>query len=216
MEKEKCGLKERKSSDMSRRDFCITVAGICLVGAWSNLPPFASAENAPTEPEDLDKPTPWQDGDPEPIEKQVPAVEPEQTSNEAPPCQPMDDDRLEQPSPSHVWVTGYWWWTHRTYMWVPGYWAIPPRANYVYVSGHWTYRNNQWVYVRGGWATPDTTSIVVYPVPRPLLTALVITAPVRILRRHYLWGYYPARRVARRVNRRINRRVRRRQRRRGR
>jgi hypothetical protein len=210
MATEKSVSKERKRSGLSRRDFCKTVAGISLVGAWSTLSPFASAENVPVEPEDLDVPTPLQEGDPKPIEKQIPAVEPEQTSNEAPPCQPIEDERPEQPSPNHVWVTGYWWWTNRTYMWVPGHWAIPPHANYVYVSGYWTYKDNRWIYVRGGWAKPNTTSIVVYAGPRPRLTALVLTAPARIVRRHYLWGYYPSRRVARRVNRRINRRVNRR------
>jgi hypothetical protein len=202
--------KECKSLKMSRRSFCKAVGGISLAGASSTLALFASAEDVPAEPENLDEPTPWQEGDPEPIETDVPPEEPEQTSSEAPPSQPMDDDRPEQPSDDHVWVTGYWWWKNRTYMWVPGYWTLPPHTGYTYVSGYWTYKGNQWVYVRGGWAKPNTTAIVVYPRPRPVRTALVITAPRRIARRHYRWGYYPARRVQRRVTRRVNRRVNRR------
>lgn len=57
---------------------------------------FARAESAETkleEPENLDEPTQWQEGDPEPVEATIPANEPEQTSQEAPPSQPMDDDR---------------------------------------------------------------------------------------------------------------------------
>ena len=208
---EKKVKKEGKRSDMSRRSFCGVLAGISLVGASSKLALFASAQDVPSEPKNLDEPTPWQEGDPEPVEKKIPAEEPEQISTEAPPSQPMDDERPEQPSPDHVWATGYWWWTNRTYMWVPGYWVVPPQKNHVYVSGYWTYKGNQWVYVRGGWAKSGTTSIVVYPRPRPLLTAVVITAPRRIVRRHRLWGYYPARRVQRRVNRRVDRRVNRRQ-----
>ncbi len=206
MKEEKIMSMEGKRSDMSRRSFCKVMAGISLVGASNAMLLFASENDVPAEPKNLDEPTPWQEGDPEPVEMKIPAVEPEQTSTEAPPCQPIDDERPEQPSPDHVWVIGYWWWTNQTYMWVPGYWAVPPYKNYVYVSGYWTHVNNHWVYHRGGWAKPNTTSIVVYPSPRPLLTAFVITAPRRIVRRHPLWPYYPARRVSRRVNRRVNRR----------
>lgn len=197
---------EDRQSDMSRRSFCKVMAGISLVGASNTITLFASADDVPAEPENLDEPTPWQEGDPEPEEMKVPAEEPEQTSTEAPPCQPIDDERPDQPGPDYVWATGYWWWTNRTYRWVPGYWVVPPRKNYVYVSGYWSYKGNHWVYHRGGWAKPDTTVIVVYPGPRPILTALVITAPRRIVRRHRLWGYYPARRVYHRVRRRVNRR----------
>jgi hypothetical protein len=164
----------------------------------------------PAEPENLDEATPWQEGDPEPIEKKIPAEEPEQTSAEAPPSQPMDDERPEQPGPDYIWVTGYWWWTDRTYMWVPGYWALPPRTSYVYVSGYWTYRGIRWIYVRGGWAKPNTTAIVVYPRPRQLLAAFVITAPIRIVRRHRSWRHYHALRAYRRaVRRRPHRRLKR-------
>jgi hypothetical protein len=198
--------RESKETAMSRRKFCTTIAGISFVGALNSVSLLASPQDGPSEPEDLDVPTAWQEGDPEPVESEIPAEEPEQTSTEAPPCQPMDDDPPEQPSPDHVWVTGYWWWKNRTYMWVPGYWALPPQKNYVYVSGYWGYRGNRWVYVRGGWAKPNTTAIVVYPKPRPVLNALVITAPRRIVRRHQNWRYYPDRRVQRRVQRRVIRR----------
>jgi hypothetical protein len=206
MKKEKRGEKEGKRSGVSRRNFCKAVVGISLGGAWSTLALFASAEDVPAEPENLDEPTPWQEGDPEPVEKKVPAEEPEQISAEAPPSQPMDDERPEQPGPDYAWATGYWWWTNRTYMWIPGYWALPPRTNYVYVSGYWTYRGNRWVYVRGGWAKPNTTAIVVYARPRPLLTAFVITAPIRIVRRHRRWRHYHARRAHHRAVRRSHRR----------
>ena len=210
MKKEKSVEKKGKRSGMSRRNFCKAVAGISVVGAWNTLALFASAEDIPPEPENLDEPTPWQEGDPEPVEQNIPAEELEQTSTEAPPCRPMDDERPEQPSPDHVWVTGYWWWTNRTYVWVPGYWALPPRPGYVYVSGYWKYIGNRWGYVRGGWAKPNTTSIVVYPKPRPSLSAFVITAPSRIARRHHRWRHYSKRRFLHRVRRRRHRRLKRR------
>ena len=206
MKKEKKMKMEDKRSDMSRRSFCKVMVGISLVGVSNTMALFASEDDVPAEPKNLDEPTPWQEGDPEPVEMKIPAVEPEQTSTEAPPSQPMDDERPQQPNPDHVWVTGYWWWTNRTYKWVPGYWVVPRHKNYVYVSGYWAYEDKQWVYHRGGWAKPNTASIVLYPRPRPLLTAFVITAPRRIVRRHRLWRHYPARRVYYRVRRRVKRR----------
>lgn len=209
----KKGWNEKRDSnrtDMSRRDFCRVVAGISLFSASSAIELFASEEDIPLEPENLDEPTPWQEGDPDPVEMKIPALEPEQTSSEAPPSQPMDDERPDQPSVDHIWVTGYWWWTNKTYKWVPGYWVVPPHKNYTYVSGYWAYEGTKWVYHRGGWAKPNTSSIVVYPRPRPILTARVITAPRRIVRRHRRWRHHPARRVSRRVVRRQNRRVNRR------
>lgn len=206
MEKEKDTGWEIKRTFISRRSFCKTMAGISIVCASGTYDLFASEQNAPAEPENLDVPTPWQEGDPAPVEMEVPSVEPEQTSTEAPPCQPMDDDAPEQPSEDHVWVSGYWWWRNRSYVWVPGYWALPPNKGLVYIAGHWAYNGNQWIFVRGGWAQPDTTKIIVAPGPRPVLKALVITAPRRIVRRHIRWGYFPDRRIRRRVTRRVTRR----------
>ena len=111
MKKEKKGEKESKQFGVSRRNFCKVVAGISLGGTWSTMALLAYAEDAPAEPENLDEATPWQEGDPEPVEQKVPAEEPDQTSAEAPPSQPMDDERPDQPGPEYVWVTGYWWWT---------------------------------------------------------------------------------------------------------
>ena len=190
-----------QQSGISRRDFGKVVAGIALVGACSPQALFAAADEVPAEPDDLDVPTPWQEGDPKPEEIKIPAVEPEQTSAEAPPSRPMEDKRPRQPAHDYAWVDGYWWWTRSTYMWVPGYWAIPPHANYTYISGFWTYKGHHWVYVRGGWAQPDAPVIVVYPRPRLILMAFVFTAPRRIIRRHHRWHHYHARRVIRRRRR---------------
>lgn len=153
----------------------------------------AATEPIPEEPKDLDEPTEWQEGDPEPTEAKIPATEPEQTSKEAPPGRPMDDDRGEQPGPNYAWAYGYWWWSNGKYVWVPGYWVVPPEPTYVYVPGYWTYSGTTWVYVRGGWGKPNTTKVVVYSNPRPVLTAFVFTAPIRIYRRNHYWRHHRAR-----------------------
>ena len=101
---------------VSRREFFKVISGVLLFGlSYSTL---AQAEDIPAEPENLDEPTIWQEGDPEPKEATVPATEPEQTSYEDPPGQPMDDDRGEQPDTNHKWVNGYWWWSNNQYVWI--------------------------------------------------------------------------------------------------
>ena len=179
---------------MYRRDLLKGAVGVTLLGGSGALVRSLSAEDVPPEPDNLDVPTPWQEGDPAPEEMAVPAQEPEQTSTEAPPSQPMDDERPAQPGPDYVWATGYWWWTGGQYVWVPGYWAVPPEPEYVYISGYWTYRSTSWVYVRGGWGRPGTTVVVAYPRPRRVVRVRVIRAPARIRRRHRSWRYYPNRR----------------------
>ncbi len=67
---------------LSRRDLLKTAA---VVTASSGLASLAWAEDVPPEPDNLDEPTPWQEGDPQPTEAQIPPTEPEQTSSEAPP-----------------------------------------------------------------------------------------------------------------------------------
>jgi len=185
----------------SRRKVIKALASIPVLSAGWAMIRVAVAEEAPPEPENLDEPTAWEEGDPEPEEAQVPATEPEQKSKEAPPCQPMDDDRGEQPDSSQVWVSGYWWWTDGKYVWVPGYWTVPPKVEYVYVPGYWTYQGEIWVYVRGGWGMPNTTTVVVYANPRPVLTLFVFTAPIRIVRRHRRWRHYHSRRRRHRPHR---------------
>ncbi len=190
MKKQKAEEKGYKQLGVPRRIFLKILMGITLL-SWTNiLPRLVLAEDVPAEPDNLDEPTPWQEGDPEPVEMTIPAEEPEQTSTEAPPSQPMDDERPPQPGPDYAWAYGYWWWTNGTYVWVPGYWVLPPQVDYVYVPGYWNYGGTTWVYIRGGWGRPNTTVIVTYPQPRPVLTAFVITAPIRIVRRHRRWRHH--------------------------
>ena len=168
---------------VTRREFIKTAAYgsvlYCSVGI--------ADDDTPPEPDNLDQATAWQEGDPAPREQTVPTVEPQQTSDEAPPSQPMEDDRGEQPTPSHKWVNGYWWWTDGEYVWVPGYWAVSPKPEWEYEAGYWEYQQTRWVYSRGGWRVMYTTSIVAYAHPRPVVWVWVIPAPPRIVRRHHSW-----------------------------
>jgi len=188
---------------LSRRDMLKAAVWLTVFGVPTRLALAQSDDEAvPEEPENLDEPTQWQEGDPEPVEATIPANEPEQTSQEAPPSQPMDDDRGTAPGEGHVWATGYWWWHNGSYAWVPGYWVAPPEPNVVWVSGYWTYQGTAWVYVQGGWGRPNTTVVVVKPQPRPVLTVFIIRAPRRIIRRNRRWKHHHHRRGRHRARRR--------------
>lgn len=175
---------------VSRRELLKGAVGVVVATGASR---FASAEDVPAEPDNLDEPTEWQEGDPPPQERQVPATEPEQTSQQAPPSQPMADNEGTPPTEDSQWVAGYWWWTNDEYVWVTGYWAVPPKPEYEYVPSYWIYQSNAWVYVPGGWGAANSTVVVQRAQPRPVLTALVITAPIRIVRRHRRWRHHHAR-----------------------
>ncbi|MBI3569201.1 MAG: YXWGXW repeat-containing protein [Gemmatimonadetes bacterium] len=56
-----------------------------------------------------------------------------------------------QPSPAHVWVSGYWRWWHDDYQWVAGHWERPPRHLHEWVAGHWEREPRGWFFVEGFW-----------------------------------------------------------------
>ncbi|HVW97944.1 MAG TPA: hypothetical protein VHA56_18380 [Mucilaginibacter sp.] len=59
--------------------------------------------------------------------------------------------RVPRPSPHHVWVSGEWVPSGRTYVYHEGYWAEPPRPRAVWVSGHWKHRHHGYIWVGGYW-----------------------------------------------------------------
>ena len=177
------------AASLSRRKILRLASGLPLLWLSLSAAGRSFGETIDDIPTDLDEPTAWREGDPEPLQLSVPAIEPEQTSNEAPPSRPINDDRGEAPGPDYRWVYGYWWWSDRRYIWVPGYWA--PR--YIYIPGRWNYRSNVWFYIRGGWGYSNAISVDLYAAPRPYRRVFVLPAPYRIARRNYRWPYYPAR-----------------------
>ncbi|HZV01477.1 MAG TPA: hypothetical protein VFF73_32490, partial [Planctomycetota bacterium] len=54
-----------------------------------------------------------------------------------------------RPSPSHVWIKGYWAW-HGHWVWNHGYWHVG-RAGHRWREGHWEHRGPHWHWVVGVW-----------------------------------------------------------------
>ncbi len=68
-----------------------------------------------------------------------------------PPPAPPEDVVTQQPTPSAVWIAGYYGYDGYRYYWVAGHWEIPPPEFRVFVRPHWVYRGGAYVYVRGYW-----------------------------------------------------------------
>ncbi len=69
------------------------------------------------------------------------------------PPQPPPPSELQtaQPTPSAVWIYGFYDFDGYRYQWVPGHWEIPPPNSAAFVRPHWRYRGGSYVYVRGYW-----------------------------------------------------------------
>ena len=58
---------------------------------------------------------------------------------------------LEQPSPKHVWIAGYWTYRDNHYVWIAGRWELPPRDGAVWVAPRWQQEGNAYRYYEGYW-----------------------------------------------------------------
>jgi len=68
-----------------------------------------------------------------------------------PPPPPPAELQTAQPTPSALWVYGYYDYDGYRYLWVPGHWEIPPPNAVAFVRPHWRYRGGSYVYIRGYW-----------------------------------------------------------------
>jgi hypothetical protein len=54
------------------------------------------------------------------------------------------------PSPTNVWVPGYWSWNNG-WQWVAGHWEQPPQRMTTWVPGQWEPQGSNWVWRPGRW-----------------------------------------------------------------
>ncbi len=82
---------------------------------------------------------------------------------EAPPPPPREVI-IARPSPSHVWIGGYWGFEAGRRVWVPGRWDLPPRGGVVWVAPRWVRHGHGYVFIPGVWREvgvhPRTTVVV--------------------------------------------------------
>lgn len=101
-----------------------------------------------------------------------PAPQPNTISLPDAPPPPQREYIVEQPSPYHVWVGGYWGFRGGRRVWVGGHWDLPPRTNVVWVEPRWERRGNVYVFVDGYWR--DATPIRYAPPPGPAPREVVV------------------------------------------
>ena len=68
-----------------------------------------------------------------------------------PPPPPPREVIVERPSPTHVWISGYWGWREGRHIWIPGHWEMPPRVRAIWVEPRWERRGDGYVLVEGYW-----------------------------------------------------------------
>ncbi len=77
------------------------------------------------------------------------------------------------PSPSHVWVQGYWSFAGGRYLWVPGSYVVAPQPGATWVPARWVFRDGAWYFEPGRWAargvavTPPPPAYQPPPPPPP-------------------------------------------------
>src|ERR1700690_273146 len=69
---------------------------------------------------------------------------------QAPPV-PQVDVVIAQPSPQHVWLTGYWTWRDNQYEWMAGHWELPPSSNSSWTSPRGEREGNAYRFHEGYW-----------------------------------------------------------------
>lgn len=69
----------------------------------------------------------------------------------APPPPIRQEVVYARPSKNHVWVPGFWSWSHGRYVWIAGHYALPPRGRERWVEPRWEHRGNNYVFIEGHW-----------------------------------------------------------------
>ena len=69
-----------------------------------------------------------------------------------PPPEPIRETRPAPPSPSMVWVAGYWHWTGMQYTWIPGHWE-DAHGGVLWRGPSYGVHDGKYFYEPGGWTT---------------------------------------------------------------
>lgn len=55
-----------------------------------------------------------------------------------------------RPTPTAIWIDGYWQWNGHKHIWVAGHWDKKPKGN-GWVPGRWDKKSRGWVWTPGHW-----------------------------------------------------------------
>jgi hypothetical protein len=78
-------------------------------------------------------------------------VTPQVAAPPPPPSSQPADVVTPAPTPSALWIPGYWAYNGSGYVWAAGHWEIPPPNCHTYVAPYWVYQGGTYAYVRGCW-----------------------------------------------------------------
>ena len=60
-------------------------------------------------------------------------------------------ERIEAPTPRHVWIDDDWQLRNGAYQFVCRRWVLPPEEVERWIPGHWRERGDGWVWIPGHW-----------------------------------------------------------------
>jgi hypothetical protein len=77
--------------------------------------------------------------------------------DKSPPPPIVERPAVDAPSPSAVWIAGYWEWDtgRKDFVWVTGTWRVPPPGRF-WVNGYWKRDDQGWYRVPGFWSERKT------------------------------------------------------------
>ena len=61
------------------------------------------------------------------------------------------NERMNAPSPRHVWIDEDWEPRNGSYVYVGGRWAEPPNPGGRWIQGHWKHKRKGWMWIAGHW-----------------------------------------------------------------
>lgn len=136
----------------------LALVGLSLAGCdswpWSQSDAGSRAQQASAPPAGLENIAPQAGG---PATARTTTTPPLTSVVAAPIAPPPAPDEVvpPQPSPTMVWVPGYWSFDGTNWTWVSGQYQTPPRPTAQWVPGHWVPQSGGggvWVWVAGRWS----------------------------------------------------------------
>jgi hypothetical protein len=87
---------------------------------------------------------------------------------QAPPP-PQAEVQTPAPSPTQVWVPGFWQWNGSRHVWSAGHWMEPPQAGMTWEAPRWENQAGRYSFIEGRWrpGVQAAPTVVYEPPPTP-------------------------------------------------
>ena len=84
-----------------------------------------------------------------------------------PPPAPIAETQGTPPSPSHVWISGYWTWSGSQYTWTSGRWELPQQQGSAWEAPQWQQEGGRYRWRPGRWRRREEMQVIQPGMPAP-------------------------------------------------